>query len=81
MSLKCCNPSCNAPFDYRQGRLIRVVNPISGGKGRPEQIHHYWVCGRCATEYVLESQSDHTLTMKPRDGHSENCECSAMSFA
>lgn len=30
MFMKCCNPNCETPFDYRRGRLIRISRAIGG---------------------------------------------------
>ena len=32
--MKCCNPLCDAPFDYRQGRLVRFSEAITDADWR-----------------------------------------------
>lgn len=74
MLIKCCNPACEAPFDYREGRLIRFSSKAANG--RPSEHHpliqHFWLCGTCAALYVFEYESGMTVKIKPR--HQESCQ-------
>ena len=56
MSMKCCNPLCNALFDYRQGRLVRFSETITHADTLKAQvrIQHFWLCAKCAEIYVFE---------------------------
>jgi hypothetical protein len=66
--IKCCNPKCEAPFDYREGRLIRFCNKQANGKpsGNQTLIQHFWLCGKCAALFVFECESEITVKIKPR---------------
>jgi hypothetical protein len=72
MYMKCCNPECDAPFDYREGRLMRVSKVRSKSDSGEEQrfIEHFWLCGRCAVLFVLEYKSGMAVTVKRRDAES-----------
>jgi len=70
MYMECCNPDCDARFDYREGQLIRVSKiPSMGGSGEKRRTtEHFWLCGRCAGRYVLEHKSGMAVTIRRRDG-------------
>ncbi len=69
MLSKCCNPECEAPFDYREGRLIRLSRTLPGGEPGENQrkIKHFWLCGKCAALYILEYEAGLNLKEKLRD--------------
>ena len=69
MYMKCCNPDCNAPFDYREGRLVRVSKtPLRGNAGEVRGlIEHFWLCGTCAGPYVLEHEYGMPIKVRLRD--------------
>ena len=68
MLIKCCNPECEAPFDYREGRLIRFSGNSANGKTLENHplIRHFWLCGKCAGLYVFEYESGITVRIKLR---------------
>lgn len=68
MLAKCCNPECEAPFDYREGRLIRCSCKPGNGKNFENRplIRHFWLCEKCTEQYVFEYQSGITVKIKPR---------------
>jgi hypothetical protein len=68
MVLKCCNPECEAPFDYREGRLIRFSSRQSNGECDESHslIQHFWLCGKCASLFVFEHESGISVRIKPR---------------
>ena len=69
MIKKCCNPECDAPFDYREGRLVRFSRLSSSGIS-PENrfiIEHFWLCGDCTEVFVLDHDSEMNVKIKPRD--------------
>jgi hypothetical protein len=68
MLIKCCNPKCEAPFDYREGRLIRFSGNRATGKPAENHplIRHFWLCGNCAGLYVFEYESETTVRIKLR---------------
>lgn len=69
MFMKCCNPECEEPFDYREGRLIRFSRTLSNGNPAENQrlIQHFWLCGKCSGLYVFECESGMAVKIKPRD--------------
>lgn len=71
MSMKCCNPKCEAPFDHREGRLVRFSGTVMNAKTRKTEafIQHVWLCGRCAEQFVFERNSEHAIALKPRKQH------------
>lgn len=76
MLIKCCNPMCEAPFDFREGRLIRFSGKPANGKSVENRalIRHFWLCGKCARQYVFEYESETTVRIKLRhqDSSKEN---------
>lgn len=65
---KCCNPKCDAPFDYREGRLVRISRTLSNGQpGNYSLIEHFWLCGNCSEHYVLDRSSEMKIQIKPRE--------------
>ncbi len=68
MLTKCCNPGCEAPFDYREGRLIRCsCKPVVGKHSESHSlIRHFWLCGECAEQYVFEYELGKSVKIKPR---------------
>jgi hypothetical protein len=74
MIAKCCNPECEAPFDYREGRLIRFSSKRTDGKPAENYplIRHFWLCGKCAELYVFENESGMNMQLRPR--HQESSE-------
>ena len=67
--MKCCNPDCQAPFDYRQGRLMRVSRPAIHGNGcaKHKTVEHFWLCGACAKQFVLEHHHGAGVTLRSRE--------------
>jgi hypothetical protein len=68
MLAKCCNPDCGKPFDYRQGRLVRVCrNTLDNTPSAKEEtvIEHFWLCGNCSGRYQVRQESG-IIRMKPR---------------
>jgi hypothetical protein len=80
MLTKCCNPGCEAPFDHREGRLIRFSRMLSSGQPAENQclIEHLWLCGKCAELYVFEYESEINVKIKQR--HQELSEAKSSSF-
>jgi hypothetical protein len=68
MLLKCCNPECEAPFDYREGRLIRFSSEQANAKSAENRslIQHFWLCGKCAGLFVFEHESGISVRIRPR---------------
>jgi hypothetical protein len=68
MIIKCCNPECDAPLDYREGRLVRFSRNPAKGKlvENHTLIRHFWLCGKCAGLYVFEYESETIVRIKLR---------------
>jgi hypothetical protein len=70
MLSSCANPACRAPFQYlREGRLYRFElsatkngAPIAGKKPL-RKLEHFWLCGRCAAEMILEVQQQNVVVV------------------
>jgi len=59
---------CEAPFDYREGRLIRFSSKRTNDKpsGNQPLIQHFWLCGTCAAKFIFVCESGITVKIKPR---------------
>lgn len=67
MLAKCCNPECESPFDYREGRLIRFSRTLNCENSESQCfIQHFWLCGKCAGLYVFENESETSVRITPR---------------
>ena len=68
MLTKCSNPVCKAPFDYREGRLVRLSRISAGSRPVENQrvIEHFWFCAACAGLYVFEYELGMIVRIKPR---------------
>jgi hypothetical protein len=78
MFAKCSNSQCAAPFDYREGQLIRSCASQLDGQSAiaPYRVEHFWLCGCCSKLYVFEH--NHGAGMKLRV--KELQKASAVSF-
>jgi hypothetical protein len=55
MVSKCANPTCGATFDHREGRLFRFPKrPNQAGPANTHSVQHFWLCGNCFPDYLLE---------------------------
>jgi hypothetical protein len=75
MLARCCNPECEVPFDYREGRLMRFSRTLPGETSENQRvIQHFWLCGKCTGQYVFEWESGISVKLKPRrqDSPEEN---------
>lgn len=70
----CANPDCQAPFDYRQGRLFRFHkdHPASEKPPNTHSVQHFWLCGVCSGAYTLECRNACGVLIKARPETSEN---------
>ena len=68
MFMKCLNPDCGEPFDYREGRLIRFCKPPLDDQLEIDRhrVEHFWLCGNCSNHYVFEYQRGAGMTIKLR---------------
>lgn len=67
--MKCCNPECEVPFNYREGRLIRLSRSSNHGKsvGNQSCVRHFWLCRECAPLYTFEYDSAMNVKLKRRE--------------
>lgn len=66
MFLRCANPQCFAQFDYREGQLIRAPKQAQKAElSVAGEVEHFWLCGKCATQYFLEYRQDKGVVMSP----------------
>jgi hypothetical protein len=70
----CANPDCQAPFDYRQGRLFRFPKHHPAGERPPNtySVQHLWLCGVCCAAYTLEYRNGWGVLIKGRLETSSN---------
>jgi len=68
MFRKCSKFDCGAPFDYREGQLIRSCeSPMDGQSlAHQQRIEHFWLCGSCSKLYVFEYKVGTGMTIKLR---------------
>ncbi|MGH9685592.1 MAG: hypothetical protein ACRD5K_00685 [Candidatus Acidiferrales bacterium] len=67
MFLRCANPHCSSQFDYREGQLIRAPKQAQREKlSATAEVEHFWLCGKCATQYFLEYRQDKGVALSPR---------------
>ena len=71
---KCLNPDCGLPFDYREGRLIRVSSPDVKSPAGPIRIEHFWLCGKCSERYVFPHEREAGMKVRLRVGESQETE-------
>lgn len=82
MLARCCNPDCEVPFDYRQGRLMRFSRTLPGETSENRRvIQHFWLCGKCAGQYVFELEAGMSIKLKPRYQNSSEETLSYFVFA
>jgi hypothetical protein len=55
---RCFNPDCGLPFDYREGRLIRVSSAEPKSPSERPSIKHFWLCGKCSGLYVFPHERE-----------------------
>ena len=54
----CLNPDCGLPFDYQEGRLIRVSSADPKSPSERLSIEHFWLCGKCSGRYVFPHERE-----------------------
>jgi hypothetical protein len=68
---KCSNPDCGLPFDYREGRLIRIfATEAKSAKGH-HHVEHFWLCGKCSERYVFAYERGVGMKIRLRAAESE----------
>jgi hypothetical protein len=62
----CKNPKCDAPFDFRRGRLFRFRQSASEKptKTRSHGVKHFWLCDKCSKSYTLEYLEGEVLLIR-----------------
>jgi len=69
MLAQCSIPDCGQPFNYREGRLIRVCKPpvVNSQLSKDEDsVEHFWLCARCSQLYELEFGREAGMKVKLR---------------
>jgi hypothetical protein len=68
MFSKCSNPDCRAPFDYRQGRLIRFNKPSFDFQFPIDHgcVEHFWLCENCSKFYAFDFERGTGMKIKIR---------------
>lgn len=71
MFSQCANPGCDRPFNYRQGRLLRFSNILSGHRFLDDPcVKHFWLCDTCNRNYVLEYETNVGIVLRSRQSGS-----------
>lgn len=69
---QCFNPQCKKPLHYlRDGRIFvfGVKNSGNGDASQESHLEHYWLCGDCASRYiVVQDKEKIRLTEKRKLG-------------
>ena len=70
----CANLACQAPFDYRQGRLFRFHkdHPVGEKPPNTHSVQHFWLCSSYLNIYTLEYQSKRGVMLRNLLGISTN---------
>jgi len=58
-ALNCANPECAAPFNFRQGQLLRLCHYHPKGNAHSVNqysLKHFWLCKQCTEIYTLENR-------------------------
>ena len=63
---RCFNPDCSLPFDYREGRLIRVSSTDAKPPAERPSIEHLWLCGRCSERFVFPHEREVGMKIRLR---------------
>ncbi len=56
----CANPLCHKPLHYlREGKVFLFSHKNMSDKNSklPQRLEHYWLCGICAKEWTLTSDT------------------------
>ena len=63
---RCFNPDCGLPFDYREGRLIRISSADAKFPVERPGIEHFWLCGKCSERYVFPHEREAGMKIRLR---------------
>jgi hypothetical protein len=66
----CANPECGKPMLYlREGSIycFEEIDP-GDGSGNPfgHRLKHYWLCGNCSANHLLERTTDKQILLTSR---------------
>jgi hypothetical protein len=66
MFSRCKNPKCQAPFEFRKGRLFRFRQSASEKPSatRSHGVKHFWLCDKCSKIYTLEYLEGEVLMLR-----------------
>jgi hypothetical protein len=76
---KCLNPDCGLPFDYREGRLIRICSTDANSAAEHHCVEHFWLCGKCSERFVFAHERGAGMKIRLRVPESQ--ETAARSLA
>jgi len=68
MLAKCSNPDCDAPFNHREGRLVRrrALTREGGTAQNHHGVEHFWLCAKCAKLYAFQDEHGSAMRIRPR---------------
>jgi hypothetical protein len=62
----CANPKCAKPLHYlREGRIF-VFDVTGEGETVPRRLEHYWLCGQCSVQFLIEREKGSDMRLVPR---------------
>jgi hypothetical protein len=66
----CANPKCAKPLHYlREGRVFVFDvqdQPLKRNGEKGHHLEHYWLCGECSGQFLVEHEADQGVRLVPR---------------
>ncbi len=64
----CANPKCMKPLHYLREGTVYIFEALDVDFGEPNghRLEHYWLCGDCASTYLLERAGNKELRLAPK---------------
>ncbi len=65
----CANPQCGKPLHYlREGRVyvFDVTRFAPAAAERTHRMEHFWLCGGCSNQFLLEQTPEDGVRISPR---------------
>jgi hypothetical protein len=66
----CANPGCGKPLHYlREGRVyvFDVTRYATNAEDRTRRMEHFWLCGACSNQFLLEQTANDGVRISPRE--------------